>query len=724
MRILFVSQEMPPDTGWGGIGTYVDVMSEALARNGHDVHVLSAVHGQLASRVQRRGLTIHRYNVPRIPDPTARLPESWRRVLLGLSVATLLRRLDIAPDVIECPEWMAEGLVLGFSESVPLVVRLHSSARQIFPFGGQGTGCRGLDGRLAMWLEDLAVRRGHVVTSTGPNFEEVAERLRLDDQAMRVVPVPVHLPQAWPLDVDAPPRVTFVGRLEPRKAPEVLLRAVPKVLDAVPETEFVFVGRDVMPPGTVSSADWIRSQAARLGVTEAVTLTGELDRAGVEAQLRRATVCAFPSRWESFGIAVAEASAVGRPVVTTRIPAFRDLVVDGRTGRLVEGEDVDGWAATLIELLRDPALAQRMGQAGAAHVSVLCDPGRAAELALAAYEEARRRWLRRRRAGARRAEPTMPVSEGTIDSSSTVARDSEAPGLGAGARDGSSPVMASVIMCVHNGEATMADQLEALAGQDYDGPWELLVVDNASSDGTGAIARAWSDRLPMLRVVEANDRLGLAHARNVGAAAARGQILAFCDADDVADPGWLSGLTQALEGADLAGGALELELLNSGLAQYWRGMFKERLDWPYLDYLPYVVGANFAIRRQAYEAVGGCDERFLTCGDDVDLSWRVQRAGGRLVFTPAPVMHYRLREDLRGVMTQRYRYGMVEALLRRKFSDSVRPMDWRARRQSVLRHMYRSWHLLAGRFRRGAWLAHAANLAGQLRGSLRYRVWA
>lgn len=708
MRVLLISQEMPPETGWGGIGTYVDVLSEALAAKGHDVHVLSVVPGQAASRVHRHGVTIHRFKVPGLRGPARHFEESWRRTLLALSVAALVHRLDLRPDVIECPEWMAEGFALGLSEAVPLVIRLHSSARQIFPFHGQGRGCRGLDGRIAMWLEDASARRAHVVVSTRSNLDEVAGLLRLDPRALHAIPYPVRLPEVSPIESNGRPRVTFVGRLETRKGPDVLIRAAPRVLEAVPETQFTFVGRDVMPAGIPPSSSWLRREADRLGVAHAIQFTGELDREGVQAQLRQATVCAFPSAWESYGLVVGEAAAVGRPVVATPIPPFQELVRDGVTGRLVPAEDVDGWSRALIELLGDRALSGHMGAAAAKHVADLSAPDRVADLALAAYEDARRRWLRRRRAGRLDPEPAPPASHPQSD-----APLSPPP---------ASPPDVSVILCVHNGADTMTDQLAALAAQDYREPWELVVVDNLSTDETRQIAEAWSERFPSLRVVEANDRLGLAYARNVGAEAAQGEILAFCDADDVAAPGWLSALVADIGQADLVGGSLELEELNSGLAQYWRGMFRERLDWPYLGYLPYVVGANFAVRREAFEAVGGCDVRFITCGDDVDLSWRIQRAGGRLAFSPNPVMHYRLREDLRGVMRQRYRYGMVEALLRRKFSDSVTPLHSGARVRSVLRLLYRSWHLLCGSYRRGGWLTHASNVVGQLRGSLRYRV--
>jgi len=402
MRVLLVSQEMPPETGWGGIGTYVDVLSEALARKGAEVRVLSAVDGQPAGRREVAGVTVHRVGLPRLRGFGGRAPETRRRVVLAASVAREVRRLRPPPDVVECPEWMAEGLGLALTGSLPLVVRLHSSARQLFPYTGQGGHLRGWDGRGAARLEELSARRANVVVSTRANLEEVAGPLRLDERALHAIPYPVRLPPVAPPAPSGPPRITFVGRLEPRKGPEILIRAAPKVLAAVPDARLAFVGRDAVAPGAPPSSDWLRREAERLGVADALELTGHLDPAGVREQLRRATVCAFPSRWESFGNVVAEASAMGRPVVVSPIPAFHDLVRDGRTGHVAALEREDEWAAALIGLLRDRERAAALGRAGAEHIARISEPGRVADLALASYEHAVRRWRAGQRAGARR----------------------------------------------------------------------------------------------------------------------------------------------------------------------------------------------------------------------------------------------------------------------------------------------------------------------------------
>ena len=86
------------------------------------------------------------------------------------------------------------------------------------------------------------------------------------------------------------------------------------------------------------------------------------------------------------------------------------------------------------------------------------------------------------------------------------------------------PQLVSVIMPVRNGSESLARQLEALRGQTYGGPWELIVADNGSVDDTPSVAEEFAGRVPGLRVVDASGRPGIGAARNAGAAAARGSF--------------------------------------------------------------------------------------------------------------------------------------------------------------------------------------------------------
>ena len=121
------------------------------------------------------------------------------------------------------------------------------------------------------------------------------------------------------------------------------------------------------------------------------------------------------------------------------------------------------------------------------------------------------------------------------------------------------PALVSVVMPVRNAEPFLAEQLAALSQQTYPGRWELVAVDNGCTDRSIEVVEKWRPQLPEVRVVDASGRKSPNYARNGGAAAARGDLLAYCDADDVVDRGWLGALVEAAREAIGGGVAAESE---------------------------------------------------------------------------------------------------------------------------------------------------------------------
>ena len=286
------------------------------------------------------------------------------------------------------------------------------------------------------------------------------------------------------------------------------------------------------------------------------------------------------------------------------------------------------------------------------------------------------------------------------------------------------PDLVSVVIPTHNAAEFIGHQLDALARQTYRGRFEVVVVDNRSTDALDAALRPFFDLLD-LRVESAPARAGVSHARNVGCATARGELIAICDADDVVAPEWLSEMVAASGGADLVGGARDLRMLNSGRTQRWRVMPADKLQAP-LSFLPYAAGANVALWRQVFDETGGWDENLVGGGDDIEFAWRAQVRGFTLTYAPDAVVHYRLRGDLRSTMRQISVYASACAPLLRDYrSAGARPSSpsrlgaealWLVTRLPYL-VMFWSW-------RHGRWLVKAASLWGRARGSLRHRVWA
>lgn len=280
----------------------------------------------------------------------------------------------------------------------------------------------------------------------------------------------------------------------------------------------------------------------------------------------------------------------------------------------------------------------------------------------------------------------------------------------------------SVIIPAHNGAATIGAQLDALAAQTYEGGWELIVVDNRSTDGTAALVAQYCSKLAQLRLIRADQRRGRCYACNAGAAAARGAVLVFCDADDVAAPTWLAALAEAARTHVVLAGAIDVARLNQGAP--WRPKPFTSARQPALAFLPYAIGSNLAVARRAFETVGGYDES-VAIGGDIDLSWRLQLAGYPLTDVPDAVMYYRYRPTLHDLWRQVVAYGEAHAMLYARFAAHGMPPS--ALRDVLTRCLWlvRNLPALGGRDerRRAEWVYYAASRWGRLRGSLRYRVW-
>jgi len=150
------------------------------------------------------------------------------------------------------------------------------------------------------------------------------------------------------------------GRLETQKGLMYLLDAAALVRRELPTAHVLIVGDGPLGPR-------LRAQAERLGLTEVVRFAGWRD--DVPRLTHAADVFCLASLWESFGLVLAEAMSMSKPVVATDVDGIPEVVSHGRTGLLVPPRDPPALAAALLAVLRDTALAARLGQAGRERVA-------------------------------------------------------------------------------------------------------------------------------------------------------------------------------------------------------------------------------------------------------------------------------------------------------------------------------------------------------------------
>ena len=279
------------------------------------------------------------------------------------------------------------------------------------------------------------------------------------------------------------------------------------------------------------------------------------------------------------------------------------------------------------------------------------------------------------------------------------------------------PPVISVVVPVRNGQPWLEAQIEAIANQEYDGPWELIIADNGSTDDSLAVARRWSERHPRIRCLDASTMHGAPAARNAGVRAAKGDLLLFCDADDVVQPGWMASCARALEEVDVVAGVFDFWSLNGLLASPPKPASMRQLG-----FLPAGLGANLAVRRAAFEAVGGFAEELLI-GEDIDLCWRLQLEGYRFVIEFGAVVAKRERPGFRQVFRQAAAYGHSGPALYRRHRRTGARRNLGGAAKSWLWLILLSPRLARPGGQRLDWARAAGMRTGRLAGSVRERVF-
>jgi glycosyltransferase involved in cell wall biosynthesis len=216
------------------------------------------------------------------------------------------------------------------------------------------------------------------------------------------------------------------------------------------------------------------------------------------------------------------------------------------------------------------------------------------------------------------------------------------------------------VVCAYNSERTLEPCLASLEALDYP-DYEVILVNDGSTDRTLEIA----ERYPFCRIVSQPNK-GLSVARNVGAEAATGEIVAYTDSDCVADPDWLTYLVARMEAGNLAacGGPNfpppEDSLVPAAVAVSPGGPTHVLISDEVAEH---IAGCNMAFRRAILMSLGGFDPIYRAAGDDVDICWRFQDAGYAIGFSPAAVVWHFRRNTVRAYLNQQRGYGKAEALV-------------------------------------------------------------
>ena len=355
MSIIFLADDFPPELG--GIQTYSCELARALAELGEEVAVLA--------RRQDGGET---FDAP-LPFPVIRVPTKGNYAVgamnLSIGAQQALQQLQSPPRCMVATKWAPEG---------PAAILAHGQLRCPIVLIGHGGEFSHTGGSPIKWLVQRTVLRRTTLCLANSSFTaDLFAQARVPRERIRIIYGGVR-PERYEvaadrvqavredLGVGGAPLLFAASRLVERKGHEVVLRALPAVLEAQSETVWLIAGEGPL-------AEPLQALAAEVGVADAVRFLGRVDDDRLAELHAAADLFVMPSRpvrgmlAEGLGLAYLEAAAAGTPSVATTFGGIPDAVVDGETGLLVPPDDSDALAQAIVSLLGDPERRRAMGEA-------------------------------------------------------------------------------------------------------------------------------------------------------------------------------------------------------------------------------------------------------------------------------------------------------------------------------------------------------------------------
>ena len=364
LKICIVSREYPPETLWGGIGTFTYHLAHGLKNIGHEVDVV-AFSPYRNSLSEDNGIRIHRIASPEMPFIKKTLWECanvalspyayWHSKKLSEKIEELHKEKFF--DVIDFPEHIGEGFCTIRKNLYPTAVRLFTPLSLIGRLG-MNKATNKLDYYFIGLLEKSSIRSATAVNSPSDNLAGMVKQHFKINRKIDIIYNPIDTDQFSPagnrnLSQSTPLRVVFAGRLEDRKGVHILAQAIPNVLRAVHNTQFDILGSDRAGVLGYSSMkaymmDVLRDQ----GAAGNVKFIDPISYEALPGYYCRGDISVVPSLYDNSPYTCLEAMSCGLPVIGTSAGGMPEYIENGVNGIIVAPNDSESLAGALIDLLR------------------------------------------------------------------------------------------------------------------------------------------------------------------------------------------------------------------------------------------------------------------------------------------------------------------------------------------------------------------------------------
>jgi glycogen synthase len=407
VKIALVSLEYPhAEIPYGGIGTYVKMLSEALARHGHHVELFCG------SRVESASVDLtDRLRLNKVYLEDRQINQFCHRVLEPFAA----RHAAVNFDVVEGAEYNHDTKVIKQKfPALPLVIKLHSPSYILAEFSRPPWRSLPLTSRPRRLLG--AVRAGvnrrlrpHEVFKSDQEYQLaraadlvcspsqiLVDRVRKDWRLKGVALIPnVYTPSTEILSIEpgpsgqARPVISFIGTLHHRKGIEIFLQVIPNVVRHRPDAIFRFVGKDLY--NAVYGAT-VREffQRDLPGYVDHCEFTGSVALDRIPGYLAETDVCVFPALWDNFPYVCLEAMSGGRAVIASNNSGMAEIIRHGENGFLVRPQDAGAIARLILQIIGREFDTRAMGRAARQTIVEEYGDARIVPAVVKAYEGATR----------------------------------------------------------------------------------------------------------------------------------------------------------------------------------------------------------------------------------------------------------------------------------------------------------------------------------------------
>jgi glycosyltransferase involved in cell wall biosynthesis len=374
MKICFISNHYPTEVDYGGLGTYVYNTAQSLVSHGHEVDIITA--GLKNRSYNDKGVNIHAvkpnyfwfedfhtkksFNLKAIARDISKIviDRFFKRIMMAtmLNVQVYKKFKELYKkdkfDIVECDDGGGIGLLISFLKNVNLVTKLHTSWALAFKLNEYYNLSNILDIKIIKFLEHQQLKRSKGLTSNSRSLKELTFNTRsIPKSKVKVIYCSMNtsIKNKFSSKKIKGDYILFVGRIEPRKGIDDLVKAIPIILNYAPNIKVVFAG-------LIGDPGFYRKMTSRLkNFKDKINFLGHLKKEALFRVIKNASVVVLPSPWEAFGFTCLESMALGKIVIASGGSGFEEQIQkDGKNGFLFPPRDSEALASKVIKVLAMP----------------------------------------------------------------------------------------------------------------------------------------------------------------------------------------------------------------------------------------------------------------------------------------------------------------------------------------------------------------------------------